>query len=122
MWNGGMPMRRILGILTVLLFSAVLSAQAKAADRDDHDDRAPVQSGYAIVTPVLATTGGTATGLVVFETYGMRGGPNGTSQAGVLPPDLTRNSLLFVDSEGRLSKNLGVAIVNPNDSDTNVTL
>jgi hypothetical protein len=114
-------MRRIFGILAVLLFSVVLSGQVKAADRDDHDDKAPVQSGYAIVT-VLATTGGTATGLVVFETYGMRGGPDGTSQAGVLPPDLTTNSLLFVDSEGRLSKNLGVAIVNPNDSDTSVTL
>jgi hypothetical protein len=112
-------MRRIFGTLTVLLFAAVLVVpQGMAAD--DHDDNAPVQSGYAIVT---ATTGGTAvTGLVVFETFGMRHGSNGATQAGVLPPDLTTNALLFVDSEGRLSKNLAVAIVNPNGADVNVML
>ena len=43
-------------------------------------------------------------------------------QAGVMPPDLTTNSLLFVDSSGRLSKNLGVAIVNPNNVSANVSL
>src|SRR5438132_4785974 len=132
-------MRRIFGTLFVVLLSAVLavaqgnsgdhgrgndqSREAQAQDHDDHDDKAPVQSGYAIVTPVVATTSGTATGLVVFETFGMRGGgPNGTTQAGVMPPDLTTNSLLFVDSSGRLSKNLGVAIVNPNNVSANVSL
>src|SRR5438093_864389 len=132
-------MRRIFGTLFVVLLSAVLAVaqgnsgdhgrgndqnrNAQAQDHDDHDDKAPVQSGYAIVTPVVATTSGTATGLVVFETFGMRGGgPNGTTQAGVLPPDLTTNSLLFVDSSGRLSKNLGVAIVNPNNVSVPVTL
>jgi len=87
-------------------------------DHDDHDDRAPVQAGYAVVTNT--TTGGT-TGLVVFETFGFRGF-GGTNQAGVLPPGLTTNALLFVDSEGRLGKNLGVAIVNPNSSNANVSL
>jgi hypothetical protein len=111
-------MHRFLGILSLVLLSGVV-AFGQGRDRDDHNDSVPVQSGYAVVTP--ATTSGTA-GLVVFETFGLRGGPAGTTQAGVLPPDLTTNSLLFVDSSGRLSKSLGVAIVNPNSSNANVTL
>src|SRR5256885_16944949 len=111
-------MRRLFGPLFVVLLSAALAVAqgnsgGRGQDHDDHNDSAPVQSGYAVVTPVVATTSGTATGLVVFETFGQRGGSNGTTQAGVLPPDLTTNSILFVDSRGRLSKNLGVAIVNP---------
>jgi hypothetical protein len=112
-------MRRFFVTLIVLLFPAVL---AVAQGHDDHNDSAPVQSGYAVITPVAATTSGTTTGLVVFETFGMRGGPGGTTQAGVLPPDLTTSSLLFVESSGRLSKNLGVAIVNPNNVNASVAL
>src|SRR5205823_1312749 len=37
--------------------------QAKQ-DRDDHNDSAPTQSGFAVITPVAATTSGTTTGLV----------------------------------------------------------
>jgi hypothetical protein len=118
----GLVMRKVLGTVLVVLFSAVLAFAQEGHDRDDHDDKAPVQSGYAVITPVAATTGGTTTGLVVFESYGLRGGPGGTTQAGVLPPDLTTSSLLFVDSSGRLAKNLGVAIVNPNTSSANVAL
>src|SRR5207244_1950104 len=142
----------------LVLFSAAvaLAEEHGRQDRDDHDDKAPIQSGYAVVTPVAATTSGTAivlaaktsetaivlaaktsetvtglaattsataTGLVVFETFGMRGeGNSGTSQAGLLPPDLTTNAMMFVDSNGRLSKNLGVAIVNPNSTNANVSL
>jgi hypothetical protein len=97
-------------------------AGGPALEKDDHDDHAPVQSGYAVVTP--ATTSGLVegTGLIVFETFGMRHGPLGTSQAGVLPPGLTTNAVMFVDSSGRLSKNLGIAIVNPNSSNQNVAL
>jgi len=72
-----------------------------------------------VVTP--STTSGT--GLVVFETFGWRrGGDAGTTQAGVLPPGLTTNAVLFVDSKGKLSKNLGLAIVNPNSSNVNVSM
>ncbi len=141
-------MRRFLGISVLILFTTVaVLAQGQSGreagrnngrtedrddhknngqsqDRDDHDDKAPIQSGYGVITPVAATTGGTTTGLVVFETFGLRSneGNSGTSQAGVLPPDLTTNAILFVDSNGRLSKNLGVAIVNPNSSNVNVTM
>jgi len=125
-------MRRLfLTLIFILVSAALVLAQAPptakgndpaggpALDKDDHDDNAPVQSGYAVVTP--ATTSEAAS-LVVFETFGMRHGPLGTSQAGVLPPGLTTNAVMFVDSSGRLSKNLGVAIVNPNKANQNVTL
>src|ERR1051325_10982901 len=115
-------MQRFVGVMVVLLLSGVMAIAQAGPGHDDHDDRTPVQSGFAVVTPVVATTGGTATGLTVFETFGLRAGPFGTNQAGVLPPNLTTNSLLFINSSGRLSKNVGVAIVNPNDSSANVSL
>jgi hypothetical protein len=126
-------MRRFVTILTLILFSAVLvfaegkehgqAGPGQGNDNDDHNDAAPVQSGYAVVTPVVATTSGTTTGLVVFETFGLRGhSDSGTLEAGVLPPDLTTNAILFADESGRLSKNLGVAIVNPNSTSANITL
>src|SRR5205809_432722 len=109
-------MHKVLGIITVVLLSAAVAlAEGRPPgkgpqDKDDHDDRAPVQSGYAVVTP--STTSGT--GLVVFETFGWRrGGDAGTTQAGVLAPGFTTNAVLFVDSKGKLSKNLGLAMVNP---------
>ena len=117
-------MRRFLATLTILLFSVVLAfaegpTGLKGPRHDDHDDKAPMRSGYAVITP--ATTSGT--GLVVFETFGWRrGGDAGTPQAGVLPPDLTTNAVMFVDSKGKLSKDLGLAIVNPNTSNTNVSV
>jgi hypothetical protein len=125
-------MRRLFLTLIFILVSAALvlaqdSAMANGSDpaggralgKDDHNDNAPVQNGYAVVTPA---TVGEGTSLVVFETFGMRHGPLGTSQAGVLPPGLTTNAVMFVASSGRLSKNTGIAIVNPNSSNQNVTL
>src|SRR5881409_1114695 len=107
-------MRRLFGTLTIVLLSAGV---AIAQGRDDHNDRAPLKSGYAVITPA----GGT--GLVVFETFGWRrGGDAGTPQAGLLAPDLTTNAVLYVDRKGKVSKNLGIAIVNPNPSNTNVSL
>jgi hypothetical protein len=87
-------------------------------DKDDHDDNGPVQAGFAIITPSATTGGGT---MAVFATFGLRKG-NDVPQAGVLPSGLTTNALMFVSSSGRLSRNLGVAIVNPDSSTANVTL
>jgi hypothetical protein len=146
-------MRRLFASLTVVLFSATLTFAQGVRAHDDHNDGGPIQAGYVVVTPVVvtsgATTGGTTTtigsstsgttvilgsttsgttttGLVVFETFGLRGygygGGSDASQAGVLPPDLTTDAMLFVDSDGRLSKNVGVAIVNPNSVNVNVNL
>src|SRR5262249_48325876 len=108
-------MRKILAILTVMFVSSVFAFAAE--DHDDHDN-GPVQCGYAVVTP-----NGGAAGVVVFETFGERSfGADATTQAGVLPPDLTTDAVLFVDASGRLSKNLGVAIVNPNNASVDVTV
>src|SRR5215470_8765483 len=134
-------MRRLFVLMAVILISTTLAfaegpppgVPAGAPGQqghDDHDDNGPVRAGYAVVTPTMVTTsgatGGTTVtaGLAVFGTYGLRsmGGDSAASQAAVVPPGLTTNALLFVDAEGRLSKNLGVALVNPNSSSVNVNL
>ncbi len=112
-------MRKPLVIFSVLLigFSLMLAfAQERGGSRDDHDDKGPIQAGFAVIT-----ASSTSSSMAAFETFGMRQGQDAT-QAGVLPPSLTTSAILFVDSNGRLSKNLGVAIVNPNSSNANVTL
>lgn len=86
---------------------------------DDFDDNGPIQIGWGVVTPLPVTSG--ASSMVVFASFGMKNGPD-TTQAGILPPDLTTNTILFVSTSGRLSRNLGVAIVNPGMLSTNVTL
>lgn len=134
----GVTMRKILLIVIAILCSLLLAlaqtAQTTAPagdngavtsantvrDTDDHNDSGPIQVGYAVVTPSTFSTNG-PNNIVVFETFGLREGL-GATQAGVLPSDLTTNALLFVDSDGALQKNLGVAIVNPNGSNENVTL
>jgi hypothetical protein len=75
-----------------------------------------IQVGYVIVTPSAANT----SGLAVFETFGeSRFG--GAIQAGVLPADLVTSAMLFVTTIFRLSRNLGVAIANPQSADATVT-
>lgn len=122
-------MRRFLETFLLVLFAAVLAfgqGQGREKDKEDkdkkgdHDDKAPIQAGYAVITPA----GASSTGLVAFETFGLRGHGNdgGATQAGVLPPGLTTSAMLFVESSGRLSKNLGVAIVNPNSTEVKVDM
>jgi hypothetical protein len=110
-------MRRILGLTVFVLYAAV-AGFAFDDDDDDHDDRGPAQVGYAVVTP----TGGSATGLQAFTTFGLRGNHGGVSQAGMLPTSLTTSALIFVESSERIAKNLGVAIVNPNSGDLTVAM
>lgn len=149
-------MRRAFSIFFTVVFATTLAlADDNPGEReahDDHDDKAPVQAGYAVITPSVTTSttstgtgtgtgtgsgsatgtgsgttgavsGAASTGLVAFETFGLRGGDDGgASQAGVLPPGLTTGAILFVERSGRLSKNLGVSLVNPNESSINVKM
>jgi hypothetical protein len=102
-----------LGLALLLLPVSPLLAQGQ----DDHDDNGPTLTGYAVVTTATSST----SGIGVVETFGLRR-PGETSQAGVVPPPLVMSTLLFVDVSARLSKNVGVAIVNPNNLNTTVTL
>jgi hypothetical protein len=99
-------------ILVVQL--GVVWSQQMAAPNNDNDN-GPIQSGYAVLTP------GAPTGLLAFETFGQHHG-NATVQAGVLPANLTTDALLFVNTSGRLSRNLGVAIANPNPTAADITM
>src|SRR6266850_803840 len=81
-------MRRFFGSICLIVFCAIFAiGEQNGRDRgngkDDHDDNGPIQAGYGVVTPVVAGTGSTTSGLVVFETFGLRGGGDngGSSQA-----------------------------------------
>jgi hypothetical protein len=69
----------------------------------------------------FAQTAGSPGGLVVFETFGSGVGTDAT-QAAVLPGLMRTRTVLFATSDARLSRNLGVAIVNPGSTATNVTM
>jgi hypothetical protein len=59
-------MRRLFGTLTIVLLSAGV---AIAQGRDDRDDKAPLKSGYAVITPTGGTgLGGTEAGKVAAST------------------------------------------------------
>jgi hypothetical protein len=122
-------------IVGLLLFSLLISlpvfgqgnsenARTKNADKqkndkDDHDDEAPIKVGYVIVTPTAA---GTRRGdLVLFATFGVRKGDE-TTQAGLLPTDLTTQAVMFMNTDGKLSRNLGIGIVNPNTTAASLTM
>lgn len=116
-----MLMRRFLSFSLISLASVgVVLAQGPPTGTpgrpDDHDDNRPIQTGYAVIT-----ASGTSGRLAVFETFGFKMGRD-TTQAGVLPADLTTNAVMFVNTSGKLSRNLGVAIVNPTSSNINVTM
>lgn len=118
-------MRKIFGSLVVFLLSATLSfAEGNSGQNnkhDDFDDDRPIQVGWAVITPAAGATSSSTNGMVVFASFGKNNGSD-TTQAGIFPPALTTNTILFVNSSGRLSRNLGVAIVNPGSSSTNVTM
>src|SRR5207244_11567429 len=80
---------------------------------DEYDDKAAIQVGWAIIT-LNATTGGSVSlnNLVAFATFGLKRGDE-TAQAGVLPSDLSVSSLMFVSTNRKLSRNIGIGIANP---------
>src|SRR5690349_21255127 len=120
-------MRRWIAVWTVILLSAVLSfAQGNSGSAPGHnngqndsgdDPGAPIQIGYAVITPLAVSTNE----LVAFETFGLKTGAD-TTETGISSSDLTTSAVLFVSSNGRLSQNLGVSVVNPGNTDANVTL
>jgi hypothetical protein len=83
---------------------------------DDHTDAAPIQSGYAVVTPASPTTA-----LTVLETFGLKDGTE-TRQAGFPAPELVTSAAMFVDVNSRLTRDVGVALVNPGSGTASVTL
>lgn len=78
----------------------------------------PLQVGWAVITPVSTTT----SGLVVFETFGFSRSATDTLQAAIIPAGLTTNALIFVNTSTRLTRNVGVAVVNPQSTSVSVTL
>jgi hypothetical protein len=107
-------MQKSIRVGFLILVSLVMVSAVGWADNSNNSGS--VQTGFAIVTPSTNPSG-----LVVFETFGEREG-SATTQAGVLPANMTTDALIFVRSNGRLSRNLGVAITNPGSTTANITL
>jgi hypothetical protein len=82
-------------------------------------DNGPVQAGFAIITPLAATAGSST--ITVFANFGTKNS-GGSQQAGITPSSLTTSAVVLVSASGRLSRSLGVAIVNPDKGNTNVTM
>ncbi len=99
------------------LLAAVMAPALVLALDPAPNPASPIQVGYVVVTPTSTNT----SGLVVFETFGEMKG-NTATQAGVLPAAMTTSAMVFVSTNGRLSRDLGVAIANPNPTDASVTM
>jgi hypothetical protein len=110
--------------VTVSLGGSTVSKELNVQGHDDHNDAAPVQSGYLVITPMGAavSTAPATSALIVFETYGLRTAGSNATQAGDSPPDLTTSAVMFVTTSSRLSRDLGMAIVNPNTGTVNVSM
>ncbi len=105
-----------LSLFTMVCLSLASAYDSVYAQGNGKGNPQKLQVGYVIVTPTSANT----SGLAAFETFGeMRFG--GFVQAGVLPPDLATKAMLFVTANSTLSRNLGIAIANPQADAANVT-
>jgi hypothetical protein len=105
--------------LFALLFhhqQTLTASPLQAQTRDDHNDNGAIQTGYAVVTPALA-----APGVAVMESFGLRQ-LDGAIQSSVMPPALVTSAAMFVNESTRLSKDVGIAMVNPNNGVATVTL
>jgi hypothetical protein len=76
-----------------------------------------IRSGYVVITP--DSSSGTPTPMFTFGTVS---GGIVQSQAGIIPTQMTTDASMFVDIVHSLSRDIGVAIVNPNDTLNVVTL
>jgi hypothetical protein len=80
-------------------------------------EQGSIRSGYAIITPDPNTTAPIST-----VTYGTVSGGIVQSQAGIFPGVLTTSAAMFAEVIPGISRNLGVAIVNPYSIASTVTL
>jgi hypothetical protein len=104
-------------VALVMMATSPQMAWAKQDHSNDPNSNVPVKVGYALITPTSAATAG----LVVFETFGEHRA-NDFLQVGVLPSVMTTHAALFANANGRLSRNLGVALANPSATKANITL
>ncbi len=104
----------VAGLVPVWAFGPQGAVQDQDPGKVEAKD--PVRSGYAIVTPATA-----GAGIVVFETFGESHGSD-VYQAGVLPSEMAKQSIMFVNTSDRLSRNLGIAFTNPSSSPATVSL
>jgi hypothetical protein len=97
-------------LISSLSFGQLTLTQAVAAT-------GPLQTGYAVVTPL----GGTGAGLSVSETFGQQIG-NSLFQASVVASPLVTLTDVVLNVDPLTNSNTGIAIVNPNTTAATVAL
>jgi hypothetical protein len=116
----------------LMLFAIVLAFAATALPQTGSTDQGglvgalgtidgPLQIGFAVITPQNGTPIQGSNPLNACQTFGQNGGCNGTTQAGVLGAPLVTSGFLPFLADLNLSRDLGLAIVNPNPTPVNVT-
>jgi hypothetical protein len=80
-------------------------------------EQGTIRSGYVVITPDASS--GAPTPMLTFGTVS---GGTVQSQAGIIPTQLATDASMFVDIVPSLSRDIGVAFVNPNDTVNVVTL
>ncbi len=80
-------------------------------------ETAPLTVGYAVVTPVT----GSASDLRLTQTFGFMQGSN-LLMAETAAPALTTSALLFVNMSDLFTRNVGLAIVNPDATEATLTM
>jgi hypothetical protein len=109
---------RLIALVAVFFYHQqnLTASPLQAQTRDDHNDNGPIQTGYAVVTPAFG-----ASNVAVMETFGLRQ-QDGAIQSSVMPPALVTSAVMFINESTRLSKDVGIAMVNPNNGVATVTL
>src|SRR5262245_59567424 len=109
-------MRRLLHAYFVIVFATSLSF-GQLTFNSSIVNTNPIQTGFAVVTPVS----GTGVGLSVSETFGEVVGGS-LFQSSVLPSPLVTLTSVVVSTDLSTGVDTGVALVNPTDSPGTVTL
>jgi hypothetical protein len=90
---------------------------ASTAPQTTEVEQGTIKSGYVIITPDTSSGAPTPT-----MTYGTVSGGAVQSQAGIIPTSMATDASMFVEVIPSISRNIGVAIVNPGANTTAVTL
>jgi hypothetical protein len=80
-------------------------------------EQGDIKSGYVIITPDGSSSAPTPT-----MTFGIISGGSVQSQAGIIPTSMATDASVFIEVIPRISRNIGVAIVNPGSSTAAVNL
>jgi len=99
------------------ILTCTTSRVASTTPETTEVERGDIKSGYVIITPDAGSASPTPT-----MTFGMISGGSVQSQAGIIPTPTTTDASMFIEVIPRISRNIGVAIMNPGSTTAAVNL